>query len=314
MVRLRHRQGGSADGQPDPRRLPAGHALSHRRRRGCRDRLLHVGARRDGADADGRSRRDHRPRGAEPRTRGDHAGRRVAHGRRARPADDRRDAGLPPRLRRRRRRRLRARGRGRREGPAPGGGQVLRGPRRRDRGPLRPPLEPGHPRRGRVRGRDGAPRQGDDGGHLMSETAVKTIAVGTDGSGTATKAVEFALDMAERYSASVVFISSYRPVNESRLRKEQDDAPQDIQWSINPAEDVEATLRDVEELAQERGLKWTSEAKEGDPADVLVELAEKHDADVLVIGNKGMQRRVLGSVPNSVTHKARCSVMVVKTT
>jgi nucleotide-binding universal stress UspA family protein len=143
---------------------------------------------------------------------------------------------------------------------------------------------------------------------------LETIAVGTDGSATATKAVEFALDMAERYKARVVFISSYRPVSESRLRKEQKDAPQELQWSLNPAEDVEATLRDVEELANERGLKWTSEAREGDPADVLVDLAEEHGADVLVIGNKGMQRRVLGSVPNSVSHKAKCSVMIVKTT
>jgi nucleotide-binding universal stress UspA family protein len=53
---------------------------------------------------------------------------------------------------------------------------------------------------------------------------------------------------------------------------------------------------------------------EGDPADVLVDLAERHGADLLVIGNKGMDRRVLGSVPNTVTHKARCSVFVVKTT
>ena len=83
---------------------------------------------------------------------------------------------------------------------------------------------------------------------------------------------------------------------------------------LRPAEDVEATLRDVEEMADQRGLKWTSEAREGDPADVLVDLAEAHDADVLVIGNKGMQRRVLGSVPNSVSHKAKCSVMIVKTT
>src|SRR5207245_11328794 len=75
-----------------------------------------------------------------------------------------------------------------------------------------------------------------------------------------------------------------------------------------------ATLRGVEELADKRGLKWTSEAREGDPADVLVDLAEEHGADVLVIGNKGMQRRVLGSVPNSVSHKANCSVMIVKTT
>ena len=143
---------------------------------------------------------------------------------------------------------------------------------------------------------------------------LETIAVGTDGSPTATKAVHFALDLAARYGARVVFITSYRPVSETRLRHEQKEAPQELQWSLNPAEDVEALLRDVEELADERGLKWTSEAREGDPADVLVELAEEHGADVLVIGNKGMHRRVLGSVPNSVSHKANCSVMIVKTT
>ena len=53
---------------------------------------------------------------------------------------------------------------------------------------------------------------------------------------------------------------------------------------------------------------------EGDPAEVLVRLAEECGADLLVIGNRGMQRRMLGSVPNSVTHKAPCSVIVVKTT
>jgi nucleotide-binding universal stress UspA family protein len=143
---------------------------------------------------------------------------------------------------------------------------------------------------------------------------LETVAVGTDGSATATKAVHFALDLAERFGARVVIISAYRPVSETRLRKEQKDAPQELQWSINPAQDVEAALRDVEELADERGLKWTSEAREGDPADVLVGLAEEHGADVLVIGNKGMNRRVLGSVPNSVSHKANCSVMIVKTT
>jgi nucleotide-binding universal stress UspA family protein len=150
----------------------------------------------------------------------------------------------------------------------------------------------------------------------QSETGamLETIAVGTDGSATATKAVRFALDLAERYAARIVFISSYRPVSETRLRHEQKDAPEELQWSINPAEDVEATLREVEEMADERGLRWESEAREGDPADVLVELAEQHGADVLVIGNKGMNRRILGSVPNSVSHKANCSVIIVKTT
>jgi nucleotide-binding universal stress UspA family protein len=143
---------------------------------------------------------------------------------------------------------------------------------------------------------------------------ISTVAVGTDGSGTATKAVQAGVDLAARYGARLVFISAYKPVDQARLRRERRDAPDDIQWSINPLEDVEATLREAEELAAERGLEWTSEAAQGDPADVLVTLAEKHDADLIVIGNKGMQRRVLGSVPNSVTHKATCSVFVVKTT
>ena len=143
---------------------------------------------------------------------------------------------------------------------------------------------------------------------------VQTVAVGTDGSGTADKAVEFAIDLAARYEAKVVFISAYVPVSESRLKREAREAPEDLQWTINPAEDVDATLRDCEERAEERGLRWASEARQGDPAKVLVELAASNGADVLVIGNKGMERKVLGSVPNSVSHNAPCSVLIVKTT
>jgi nucleotide-binding universal stress UspA family protein len=143
---------------------------------------------------------------------------------------------------------------------------------------------------------------------------IQTITVGTDGSDTASKAVEFALDVAEKFGAKVVVASSYRPVGEDRLRQEQREAPQDIQWSINPTEDVDKALRSVEEMARERGLEVTSEARQGDPAEVLCDIAEQHGADLLVVGNKGMHRRVLGSVPNSVSHNAPCSVVIVKTT
>jgi nucleotide-binding universal stress UspA family protein len=143
---------------------------------------------------------------------------------------------------------------------------------------------------------------------------IETIAVGTDGSETASKAVDFALELAEKFGSRVVVASSYRPVSEGRLRAEQREAPEDIQWSINPMEDVDKALRGVEEKAKARGLSATTEAREGDPADVLCDIAEQHNADLLVVGNKGMQRRVLGSVPNSVSHKAPCSVVIVKTT
>ena len=143
---------------------------------------------------------------------------------------------------------------------------------------------------------------------------IQTIAVGTDGSETASKAVDFALGLAEKFGSRLVVASSYRPVSEDKVRKEQRDAPADIQWSINPQEEVTAALKAVEEKAKERGVETTSEAREGDPADVLCDIAESHGADLLVVGNRGMQRRVLGSVPNSVSHKAPCSVVIVKTT
>lgn len=142
---------------------------------------------------------------------------------------------------------------------------------------------------------------------------VERVAVGTDGSETASKAVDFAIDMAERYGSKLLVISSYSPVPEDRLRKEQRDAPQELVWSINPMEDVEATLREVEEKARERGLETFSEARQGDPADVLCAVADEQGADLLIVGSKGMDRRLRGSVPNTVSHKAPCSVLIVKT-
>jgi nucleotide-binding universal stress UspA family protein len=140
------------------------------------------------------------------------------------------------------------------------------------------------------------------------------VAVGTDGSETANKAVNAAIALAAACGAKVVFISSYRPVDDVRLRREQRDAPPQHHWRINPTEDVDAVLRDAEARANDCGVKWASEASEGDPADVIIRLAEKHEADVIVVGSKGMDRRVLGSVPNDISHNANCSVLIVKTT
>ena len=142
---------------------------------------------------------------------------------------------------------------------------------------------------------------------------LKTILVGTDGSPTAAKAVDFAVDLAACYGARLVAGSCFTPVAEDRVAREQRDAPDEIQWSINPLENVDAILREVEEKAAERGVHVTSEARMGKPAVVLRELAQEHDADVLVIGNRGMNRRLRGSVPNTLSHRSPCSVVIVKT-
>lgn len=55
----------------------------------------------------------------------------------------------------------------------------------------------------------------------------------------------------------------------------------------------------------------------GDPADALLGLADFENVDLVVVGNKGMagaQRFLLGSVPNKISHRAGCDVLVAHTT
>jgi nucleotide-binding universal stress UspA family protein len=144
------------------------------------------------------------------------------------------------------------------------------------------------------------------------------IAVGTDGSETAARAVDLALEIAARMEAELVVLSAYTSSPPGAAAAAVAAAwagtiSLDPDWVPHEAERVKELLARVAAGAEERGVRCRTDAREGDPADVLVELADQHKADLLVVGNRGMQRRVLGSVPNGVTHKARCSVLVVKT-
>ena len=135
-----------------------------------------------------------------------------------------------------------------------------------------------------------------------------TVAVGTDGSATAGEAVKEATEIARRYDAKLVLLSA---TEEGRARPDEDI---ELQWATNSSARVKSMLERLERDLAAEGIEVETRAEPGDPAEVLVRLAEEAGADLLVIGNKGMQRRVLGSVPNTVTHKAACSVLVVKTT
>jgi nucleotide-binding universal stress UspA family protein len=144
---------------------------------------------------------------------------------------------------------------------------------------------------------------------------ITTVAVGTDGSETAGKAMAAALDLAERYGASLLVLSAYiRQPGGSGMPRLSDGAAGGNEWASGDFKQAERILALAEESVTERGLECRTAMAEGDPGEVLVRLAEEHGADVLVVGNKGMHRRVLASVPNTVTHKASCSVFVVKTT
>jgi len=144
-----------------------------------------------------------------------------------------------------------------------------------------------------------------------------SIVVGTDGSGTATQAVREAVDMAKAVGATLELVSAYAPVSDARLRAERRDAPEDVQWAINPRQEVEVSLSDAAELAREAGVKVNTYAREGDPADAILDVAEEQKSDLVILGNKGMtgaKRFLLGSVPDKVSHHAPCSVLIVRTT
>jgi len=142
----------------------------------------------------------------------------------------------------------------------------------------------------------------------------KTIAVGTDGTKTADNAVDVALDIAERYGARLLIFSVYAPMSDKELAKDRAELPEEIQWKISATKRVDAVLDRALDRARARGLESDAVARQGEPAAVICQLAAEHNADLLVVGNKGMKRRVFGSVPRGICQHAPCSVVVAKTT
>jgi nucleotide-binding universal stress UspA family protein len=146
---------------------------------------------------------------------------------------------------------------------------------------------------------------------------ISSIVLGTDGSETAKKAVREATELAKLLGATIDLVSAYEPVPAQRLRAEQRDAPADVSWMVNPREDVEATLQEAAEEVSAAGVTVETFAREGDPADAILDVAEERGADLIVVGNRGMtgaKRFLLGSVPNKVSHHAPCSVLIIRTT
>ncbi len=143
------------------------------------------------------------------------------------------------------------------------------------------------------------------------------IVVGTDGSDTAAEAVSQAVDLAKLANAQLSIVSAYEPVSKRRVEEEREEAPRDVQYEIGPREDVNLVLDGAAAAARKEGIEVQTHPVEGDPAEAILNVAEETDADLIVVGNKGMtgaRRFLLGSVPNNVSHHAPCSVIIVRTT
>jgi len=146
-----------------------------------------------------------------------------------------------------------------------------------------------------------------------------TIVVGTDGSETATAAVGKAIELAALHSATLHVVNAARLVSISHVAS--------AAAAGAPTFDIENVNRGIEaegkaicdhavEQAKQAGVKCEPHVVSGEASDALISVAETVDADLIVVGNRGMsgaRRFVLGSVPNKVAHHAPCSILIVDT-
>ena len=143
------------------------------------------------------------------------------------------------------------------------------------------------------------------------------IVVGTDGSETAAEAVKQAMELAKLSDAKLDIVSAYEPVPQSRIREEAGEIPGDVAYAVGPREDVINILEAAAAPALQEKLDVETHPREGEPADAILDVAEEIEADLIVVGNKGMtgaRRFLLGSVPNKISHHAKTSLLIVNTT
>ncbi len=147
--------------------------------------------------------------------------------------------------------------------------------------------------------------------------STQSIVAGTDGSASAERAVEEAGKLALALGATVHVVTAYRDTSAASWMAAAGGFPVG-----EPISDEDARIQAEEVVTRARdhlvslGVDAHGHVCSGDPAQALITVADDQGAEMIVVGNRGMSgaRRVLGSVPNSVSHNATCGVLIVPTT
>jgi nucleotide-binding universal stress UspA family protein len=142
-------------------------------------------------------------------------------------------------------------------------------------------------------------------------SAMETIVVGTDGSAAAQAAVRWAAKVARCEGARVHLVTAFpdRPLFEEMITGSVIATPIDFL----PA--AEALLEAAAEVVEQAGLQVERHAIPGDPASAIIEVARTQDADLVVVGDRGLtrvERLLLGSVADKLAHHSPCSVTIVR--
>lgn len=141
-----------------------------------------------------------------------------------------------------------------------------------------------------------------------------TVVAGTDGSDSSLRAVDRAGAIAGGDSAKLIVATAYLPADDDTRAE---DILKDEAYKVVGAAPIYAILREGRGRAKAAGAQDIEErAIRAAPVDALVDLAEEVDADLMVVGKVGMNTiagRLLGSVPATVSRRARCDVLIVHT-
>ena len=146
--------------------------------------------------------------------------------------------------------------------------------------------------------------------------AYQTVLVGTDGSQSSYRAVDRAAEIARDSAARLVIVCAYHPATRREVAQAEDVLGDDA-YQVVGSTPADETLRTAAERATVAGVSAIERvAVEGEPVKSLLSMLDKYQADLLVVGNRGLSTlagRLLGSVPADVSRRAPCDVLIVHT-
>jgi nucleotide-binding universal stress UspA family protein len=153
----------------------------------------------------------------------------------------------------------------------------------------------------------------------MADSPYPLVMVGTDGSPTATQAVQKAAVLAEAMGITLLIASAYHRTRPEELGppSKRAEMPGENWMSVGyqAAKDIAHAAQEAAQAAAP-GVSVETAAPQGEPSEALLECWEGHPGALLVLGSQGMtgsRRFLLGSVPNKITHHAVADVLVVRT-
>ena len=143
----------------------------------------------------------------------------------------------------------------------------------------------------------------------------KTIVVGTDGSSNAEKAVRAAAAIARDEGSKLHVVTGARPMTPEQLYELKRSLPDEFWPQLHADYFSEERLTAAEGICNAFGVQAITHTHSSSGADAVLDVAESHDADLIVVGSRGegtAKRLLHGSVSTKVLHHAPCSVLVVR--